>query len=404
MDVDSLAFFGGEPKFNVKLHVGRPNIIYREKFINRVNQILDNKWLTNNGPFVREFEEKIARYTGAKHCITTCNGTSALEITIKALGLSGEVILPSFTYIATAHALKWFGITPVFADVDAYTHNIDPEKVIHLINSQTTGIIGVHLWGRPCPIDDLVNIAKNHKLKLIFDAAHAFGCSYKDNTMIGNFGDAEIFSFHATKFVHSLEGGAVTTNNDELAETLSQMKDFGYTKSDEIVSVGTNAKMNEISAAMGLTMLEGLDEIKKVNYSNYKKYQRELSGIPGIKLISFDESERSNFQYIVISIDAFLAGIDLDQIQIILQAENILARKYFAPGCHRTRPYYEDFKSSGRSLPVTNQLSEQLLCLPNGMAIGDEEITKICEIIRFLIINSLSVKQRLKSHSMNTYN
>ncbi len=189
------------------LHVGRPTIANRKEFLQRVNRILDSQWFTNDGPMVREFEQKIAEFLGVRNCVATCNGTVALELAYRAVGLSGEVIVPSFTFVATVHALHWQGITPVFCDIDPETHNIDPDLVKSLITERTTGIVGVHVWGRPCAIERLQAIADRHGLQLVFDVAHAFACSY-GGTKIGNFGRCEVFSFHATKFMHSFEGGA----------------------------------------------------------------------------------------------------------------------------------------------------------------------------------------------------
>ena len=176
--------------------------------------MLDRRWLSNNGVFVRDFERQIADYLGVKHCIAVCNGTIALELAIRALELKGEVIIPSFTFIATAHALQWQEITPVFCDIDPKTHTLNPWRVESLITPRTSGIIGVHVWGQPCDVETLTEIANKHHLKLMFDASHAFGCSH-GRTMIGNFGSAEVFSFHATKFINAFEGGAIVTNDDE---------------------------------------------------------------------------------------------------------------------------------------------------------------------------------------------
>src|SRR5438105_9047068 len=210
--LETLALFGGSPAFTEKLHVGRPNVGDRARLLERVNDILDRRWFTNQGPYVAEFEGRIAELVGAKHCIACCNATIALELVIRALGLKGEVIVPSFTFVATAHALQWQEITPVFADIDSKTHLMDPASVQRLITPRTTGIIGVHTWGQRCDVDRLQTIADDHELQLIFDAAHAFGCAYRGRK-IGGFGKAEVFSFHATKFVNSLEGGAVVTDN-----------------------------------------------------------------------------------------------------------------------------------------------------------------------------------------------
>ena len=222
-----LAVLGGEPAFEMPLHVGRPNIGDRQQFMASVNQILDNRWLTNFGPFMVQFEQALCSLLGAKHCLVTSNATVGLEIAAHALGLTGEVIVPAFTFVATAHSLQWQGITPVFCDIDPRTHNIDQRQVEKLITPRTTGILGVHLWGRPCDIEALQETADRRNLKLFFDAAHAFGCAHRGR-MIGNFGAAEVFSFHAPKFFNAFEGGAIVTNDDDLARRVESIRDFGF--------------------------------------------------------------------------------------------------------------------------------------------------------------------------------
>jgi len=214
-----LAIFGASPAFQEPIHVGYPNIGNKELFLKLADKILDSRRFTNNGPLVQELEQRISKYLGVKHCIALCNGTIALEIAIRALELKGEVIVPSFTFIATAHALSWLGLTPVFADIDPKTHCLDPNSVRSMITPQTSGILAVHLWGRPCDIEALQEIAECYNLELLFDAAHAFGCSYR-GTMIGNFGRCEVVSFHATKFFNTFEGGAILTNDDQLADKI----------------------------------------------------------------------------------------------------------------------------------------------------------------------------------------
>lgn len=392
--IDDLAIFGGPPAFSKSLHVGRPNIGNRDKLMQRINHILDSRWLTNDGTFVQEFEQRIAEIVGVKHCIAMCNATVALEIAIRASGMTGEVIVPSMTFVATAHALQWQEITPVFCDIDPVTCNIDPKKIEQMITPRTTGIIGVHLWSRPCDVDALGEIAQKHNLKLIYDAAHAFGCSY-NGKMIGNFGDAEVFSFHATKFLNSAEGGAVVTNDDELAQKIRWMKNFGFEDVDLVVYIGTNGKMNEFSAAMGLTSLESLDEIIEVNHQNYHHYRKELSGIPGVTLAQFNEGEKCNYQYIIVQIDKDMTGISRDEIKNILWAENILARRYFYPGCHRMEPYRSYFPHAGLLLPETERLADRVLALPTGTAVGQTEIQEVANIIRLAIANSQQIGEKL---------
>ncbi len=389
-----LAILGGGPAFQSPLHVGRPNIGDREHFMDYANQIFDNRWLTNHGPFVKEFEQELSVFLGVKHCIAICNATVALEIAIRALGMRGEVILPSFTFIATAHSLQWQDITPVFADIDPQTHNLDPRSVEKLITPRTTGIVGVHLWGRPCEIDALQQIANARNLKLLFDAAHAFGCTYRGK-MIGNFGNAEVLSFHATKFFNTFEGGAIVTNDDALAERVRLMQNFGFAGYDNVVYIGTNGKMSEVSAAMGLTNLKSLDEFVRLNRRNYRVYRRELNAIPGLSLIHYDENERCNFQYMAVEVDEQAVGISRDAFLEVLHAENVLARRYFWPGCHRMEPYRSYFPNAYLMLPQTEELAGRILVLPTGSTVSEQDIEVICGILRAAIVNAEEIRQRI---------
>lgn len=393
--IEELAIFGGKCAFEEKLHVGRPNIGNRERLLERINDILDRRWLTNAGPYVRELEGAIAELLGVQHCIAMCNGTVALENAIRGLGLKGEVIIPSFTFVATAHALQWQEITPVFCDVDPRTHNIDPLQVERMITPRTTGIIGVHLWGRPCDVEALAEIAGRHNLKLLFDAAHAFGCSRK-GLMIGSFGDAEVFSFHATKFFNTMEGGAIATDDDELAAKIRLMKNFGFTDYDRVEYLGVNGKMNEISGAMGLTALESMEEFISVNRENHRMYGRELEDLPGVNLLAYDEAEKCNFQYVVLEIDETVTHISRDHLIEILHAENILARRYFYPGCHRMEPYRSYFPHAGLVLPETERLVNQVFSLPTGTGVAGEDIKGICHILRLVVENASEVGSRLQ--------
>ncbi len=391
---DDLAINGGIPAFKKSLHVGRPNFGDRSRLIERINDMLDRKWLSNNGPYVQEFEQRVADIIGVRHCIALCNGTIALEIAIRALELKGEVIIPSFTFVATAHALQWQEITPVFCDIDPKTHTIDPVCIEKMITPRTTGIIGVNLWGRPCNIEALEKIAADHHLKLLFDSAHGFACSCKGR-MLGNFGMAEIFSFHPTKFFNTSEGGAIVTNDDALAAKIRLMKNFGFSGYDNVVNVGTNGKMNEFSALTGLTNLESIEEFISVNRENYEAYRFELADIPGVSLISYDPLEKCNYQYIVLEIDESVTGVSRDQLVEILRADNVLARRYFYPGCHRMEPYRSYFPNAGLLLPETEQLAQRVLSLPTGTAVGLDEIREICQIIRLSVSSAFEINERM---------
>jgi dTDP-4-amino-4,6-dideoxygalactose transaminase len=389
-----LAINSGVPSFGDKLHVGRPNIGDRNRFLERVTDILDRRWLTNNGTYVQEFEQRLADYLGVRHCIAMCNATVALEITIRALGMHGEVIVPSFTFIATPHSLQWQQITPVFCDIAPNSHSLDPECVEELITPRTTGIIGVHVWGEPCAVKQLESIAQRRGLRLLFDAAHAFGCSH-DGRMVGNFGDAEVFSFHATKFFNTFEGGAVATNNDELAAQIRLMKNFGFAGYDNVVYVGTNGKMTEISAAMGLSSLERLDEFIGVNRRNYEAYAAGLADLPGIRLFPYGDRDLRNYQYVVVEVNETVAGIHRDVLLQVLQAENVMARRYFFPGCHRMEPYRSYFPHAGLLLPETEALVQRVMSLPTGTAVTEDDIAKICALIGLVLENGEYVTEAI---------
>lgn len=389
-----LAVLGGPPTFKLPLHVGRPNIGSRQRLIERINGILDRAWLTNDGPLVKEFEQRIADRLGVRHCVAMCNGTIALEIAIRASGLSGEVIVPAFTFVATAHSLQWQEITPVFCDIDPATHNVDPSKIEALITPRTTGILAVHLWGRPCDVESLAAIARRNGLKLIYDAAHAFGASH-NGVMIGNFGEAEVLSFHATKILNSFEGGAVVTNDDTLAEKMILMRNFGFGGVDDVIYVGTNGKMTEACAAMGLTSLESFDDFVAVNRRNSDAYRAALHGIAGLRLITHEDGDDARtWHYVVCEIGAD-APLSRDELWQVLVAENVLARRYFYPGLHEMEPYRSYFPHAHLLVPETIALAGRVLVLPTGTAVTIDNIQQIGRIVQAAFAAADDVRRRL---------
>lgn len=387
-----LAIFGGPPAFAEPLHVGRPALGDRRALLARLEAVLDRGWLTNDGPCVRELEQRLAARLGVRHCVAICNGTTALQIAARACDLAGEVIVPAFTFIATAHALTWLGLTPVFADVDPRTGTLDPAAVEALITPYTTGIVGVHLWGRACDVERLAALARRHRLALLFDAAHAFGCSHRGRA-IGGFGDAEVFSFHATKLFHTLEGGAITTNDDALAARARLLRNFGFAGYDRVVSLGINGKLHEVAAAVGLALLERFDDLVAVNRRNYHRYRAALADVPGLTLLAYDEQERSTYPYIVVRVDAAAAGVGRDTLLQILHAEGVLARRYFFPGCHRMAPYAA--RPPRRPLPVTERLAAEVLVLPTGPAIDPAAIDTIAALLRLAVAHGPQLARRL---------
>ncbi len=363
------------------LHVGRPNIGDRDRFLSRVSDILERRWLSNDGPMVREFEASIAARLGVKHAVAMCNATVALEIASKALDLKGEVILPSYTFIATAHALQWQGITPVFAEMEPETHNIDAKKIEALITPRTTGVVGVHVWGRACATEAIEAIAAKHNLRVMYDASHGFGCSV-GGCMLGNFGSCEVFSFHATKFINCFEGGAVTTNDDALAEKMHLMRNFGFKGFDNVIYLGVNGKMSEVCAAMGLTNLEAMDEIVDVNRRNYAAYREELRSVAGVSVIRYDQAEKNNYQYVVIEVDPDVCPRNRDEIIEALHAENVIARKYFWPGCHRMEPYRTTQPDAWKHLSETERVAARVIVLPTGQTVDEATVRRVCGIIK----------------------
>jgi dTDP-4-amino-4,6-dideoxygalactose transaminase len=391
--VDDIALFGGEPQFQTALHVGTPNVGDRDRFLKRAAGILDSRWFTNNGPVVQEFEAALCEYLGVKNCLAINNGTVALQLAARALGLTGEVIVPSFTFVATVHSMMWQGLTPVFCDVEPDSHLIDVRKIEALITDKTSAILGVHTWGSACNTDAIADIAEQHNLSVLYDAAHAIGSSH-NGVKIGNFGDLECFSFHATKFVNAFEGGAITTNNDKLASKVRLLRNFGFTGKDEVVQIGTNGKMSEICAAMGLTSLESVDHFVRVNVERHKKYMDVLHGFPGIHIPTYGEGVGHNHQYLVVQVDEHQTRLSRDTLVALLHAEGVLARRYFYPGVHRMEPYRSLFPGTDQHLPETIKLSTSLMILPTGGAVTSREVETIGELIRFFISNQKEINLR----------
>lgn len=392
----TLALLGGSPAFAQELHVGRPNLGDSERFLERVRGVLERRWLTNDGPLVRELEERVAERLGVAHCVAVCNATVGLELLVRGLDLTGEVIVPSFTFVATAHALQWLGLKPVFCDVLPATHNLDPHAAERLVSPATSAILGVHLWGRPCAIEPLETLARERGLALVFDASHAFGCSHRGR-MLGGFGRAEVFSLHATKVLNALEGGVITTQDAALAERLRRMRNFGFTGYDRVDGLGTNAKMDEVSAAMALTGLDGLDAFCATNRDHYLRYRERLGGVAGLRFVEYDAGEANNYHYVVLEMDADAFGLTRDELVRVLRAENVLARRYFFPGCHRMEPYRTLYPEADRRLPATRALAERTLALPTGTALGPQDVDKVAALIVAAREAAPALRRRLRA-------
>jgi dTDP-4-amino-4,6-dideoxygalactose transaminase len=362
------------------LHVGCPNVGDRQLFDELVGEMFQRRWFTNGGELVNQFEQRLCGHLGVKHCIAVCNATTGLQLACRGMDLTGEVIMPAFTFIASPHAFSWNGLTPVFADVDLKTHCLCPDSVRSLVNENTSAILGVHLWGNSCEIESLQAIAAEYNLKLLFDAAHAFHCDH-NGIRIGNFGNCEVFSFHATKFFNTFEGGAIATNDDQLATRVRKMQNFGFSDNGQIGDLGTNAKMPEVCAAMGLSMFDSIGQIATHNKSNAQMYRSLLHSVPGIRVHSSNAVNQSNWQYVVVEIVESQFGCSRDELHSRLVQNKILAKRYFHPGCHKATPYRKKFEASGRQLFNTDKLCQQVLCLPTGNAIGHAEVNEVCHTI-----------------------
>jgi dTDP-4-amino-4,6-dideoxygalactose transaminase len=389
----SLAVLGAEPTFTRPLHVGRPNVPDERRAMERIKEAIDRRWLTSFGPLVKQFEQDLARTAGVRHCIATCNASVALQVLIRAAGLRGEVILPSFTFIATAHTLLWENVTPVFCEIDRRTGNMDPAHAARLVTDRTSAIMGVHLWGHPAPTDELAELATANGLRLFYDSAHAIG-SARLGRPVGGFGDAEVYSFHATKFINSFEGGAIVTDDDALAERVRSMHNYGRGEGEYVSSIGTNAKMTEVAAAMGITSLENMRYLIEVNRDRHNRYLAGLKGVPGVTLRCPAPENDINYQYVVFEVDEQAAGLSRDAVVRALHAENVLARTHFHPGCHRTEPYVHDpARFTPLPLPETEALSGRVVMLPTGTGITLEETDRVAELVARIVQNADDVRR-----------
>nr|UPI48957.1 dTDP-4-dehydro-6-deoxyglucose aminotransferase [Micromonospora sp.] len=384
-DISDLAIFGGPPAFDRPLVTGTPNLPARDEALRRIETALDGGHWTNGGPLVAELERRVAERTEVGHCVAVANGTVAIEVLARALGLSGEVIIPAFTYVATAHALLWHGITPVFCDIDPATGNLDPARVRELVTPRTSAIMGVHLWGRPCDVPALERIAAEHGIALLFDAAHAIGCRLRGRPL-GAFGRAGTFSFHPTKAVNSFEGGAIVTDDGDLADRLRGMRNFGHDAAGTVRGIGTNARMNEICAAMALTSLGHLDRVMVSNRRNHDRYREALADVAGLTVRVPGPGELSNHQYVVVELDGTSGGPSRDDLLAALRAENVLAKTYFHPGCHRLAPYRDQpGRHTPSPLPRTEALGDRVLVMPTGTAVGTEDVDRVCDVLRLAV-------------------
>ena len=371
------ASVGAAPAFATALRTGSPNVLQPERTASLIDAAMRRNWLTNDGPLVQELEERFAAFQNVRHCVAVASGTAALQLAARALGMRGEILMPAFTFVGTAHALAWIGLRPIFCDVSHATHTLDPQSVEEAVTSATGGILGAHLWGQACDIERLLEIAHRHGLPLLFDAAHATGSSYR-SVRLGGFGDAEAFSLHATKSINGLEGGIVATNDGDVAERVRLLRNFGFVAEDTVSGIGINAKMNEFSAAMAIANLECYDSLHAHNREIHAAYREGFGGLDGVSFYECTPDSARCDHYAVLEVSE-TATIGRDALRQVLDAQNVLARRYFFPGCHRSPPH--DRQDQHRNLPVTDQLCRTVLQLPTGLQMTPDDATTIAGII-----------------------
>jgi len=367
--------------FDEPIYVTRPLLPPLEAVHARLAEIWEARWLTNDGPQHVRLTQAIAAYLAVPQVSLFNNGTIALLAAVRALGMRGEVITTPFTFPATPHAISWSGATPVFCDIDPETMTIDAAKIEELITPRTTGILAVHVYGIPCDVAALQAIANRRGLKVVYDAAHAFGTKI-NGTGIGNFGDASMFSFHATKLFHTAEGGALTTPKADTKAAFDHLKNFGILNQEEVDVVGINGKMNELQAALGLAVLDCVAGEVTRRQAIIARYREQLGGIPGLTLMPEPAGVESSCQYFVIRIDRAEFGTSRDMVFDSLKAHNVLARKYFYPLCTDYACYSDLPSAAPGRLPTASVVVDQVLCLPLYGTLPLTAVDTICDIVR----------------------
>ena len=367
--------------FSQPVYVTRPLLPSLELYQDKLKEIWETQWLSNNGKQHQQFETRMRETLKVPYLSLFNNGTIALIVAVQSLRLSGEVITTPFTFPATPHVLAWNNIKPIFCDVDPVTMNLDAEKIESMITPQTTGILGVHVFGTPCDVIKIQDIADRHGLKVVYDAAHAFQVEI-DGMGIGGFGDISMFSFHPTKLFHTGEGGALTYNNSHLKNRIDLLKNFGIKNEEEVIMPGINGKMNELQAALGSLVLDCLEEERAKRKRLLTTYHACFENIEGISFFSIPDHIQNSYQYFVIRINEERFGKSRDAVYEACKAYNLFPRKYFFPLCSDYPCYKQLHSSHPDNLPNARQIVQEVLCLPfyGGLEIPDVE--KICAILR----------------------
>ena len=361
--------------------VTQPCLPPLEEFIPYLQQIWENKWLTNNGPLHQQLEQQLANYLGVEYMSVFSNGTLALISALQALNITGEVITTPFSFVATTHSLWWNKITPVFVDIEPEYLNLDPEKIEAAITPQTTAIMPVHVYGNPCQVDEIQRIADKHGLKVIYDAAHAFGVKIEGDSIL-NYGDLSVLSFHATKVYSTIEGGAIICHTQEMKHHIDNLKNFGFRGELVVEEPGINAKLNEVQAAYGLLQLKYIDGFIAKRKEITNLYRELLKDVPGVRFLNDMKGVTHGYSYFPILINEQVYGMSRDALYDKLKENNIFARRYFYPLISSFEPYRELPSADPENLAVATKAAEQVLCLPIYVELTDEDVLVIVNLIK----------------------
>lgn len=365
---------------NSPIYVTQPAFPPLEEFVELLKQIWGNKILTNNGPFHKQFEKELADYLGVKYLSVFANGTLALMTALQALRITGEVITTPFSFVATTHSLWWNNIKPVFADIESDTFNLDPERVEAAITPQTTAIMPVHVYGNPSNLPEFQRIADTYGLKLIYDAAHAFGVKIDGNSVL-NFGDLSILSFHATKVFNTIEGGAIICHDEKTKQRIDYLKNFGFAGETTVIAPGINAKMNEVQAAYGVLQLKYVDENIGKRKAIANLYRSGLANIPGIRYLNDIEGINLSYSYFPILVDSNLYGRTRDELYDELKINNIHGRRYFYPLISQFPSYRGLTSSNPANLPIAEKITKQVICLPIYPELSHANVESVIQCI-----------------------
>lgn len=394
-DIEDLGYFRGDKLFGSVRPIGQLALPDEEMFLRNIGLIYERGGTVDNGPLVEELEGKLADLHQTAYCVAYANASLAIIalVAIVADGRRGEVVMPAFTYAGLPHLVQWAGQMPCFCDIDRITHTLDPSAIAAAINDRTTAILAVHQVNSPCMIDELQTIATKRHLPLIFDSVHGIGCSFQGRP-IGGFGLAEIFSLHATKLLNGFEGGYVTTNDGALALELRRKRNFGGINCEEPVTLGFNAKLNEVHAALALAGIDNLDEIIARNRLRYDAYRREFANIPGLRWIPYPSSEEQmNYEFALLEVPPSWP-LTRDQVVELLRGENALARAYYSPPLHRS--VHCPGSLIPPRLPVTEELSQMIIQMPVGELLGIEDIGQLAAWFRFIYSRGPAIETRLR--------